>query len=232
MPNPPEEYSSYQDISQSSSLRKNSNRGLEIRKVVGRRIDEIFTSRSSNMEIEAIEAGRGCDGTAGTKVLTDARKLAKLLKDMMDNIFQSVPGADSSDSKIEMLGMLQSGLRVDFLSLDQVFSRFEWETSYTISSTLQNQGLHTILLLVKELLVFEVRLGRVLDTVQAAMHPSKQDFLDTLFDVEHHTCPTQPRVANPKTLTTPTNSPKRKQEEVLDLPSFIDDLLKRNRKRN
>ncbi|KAF8924651.1 hypothetical protein BGZ58_001582 [Dissophora ornata] len=73
--------------SQSSSVRKNEDRDLETKKALGRRIDGIFVSRRSNLEFGAIEAGKKNEGTTGTKVLTDARKLAKLLKDMMNHIF-------------------------------------------------------------------------------------------------------------------------------------------------
>ncbi|KAI7827155.1 hypothetical protein BC939DRAFT_501487 [Gamsiella multidivaricata] len=110
--------------SQSSSVRKNEDRDLESKKALGRRIDGIFISRKSKLEFGVIEGNREREGATGTKTLMDTRKLAKLLKDMMNHIFQASLKLDQLSTKIEMVGMLQSSLRVDFVSLDQIQGRF------------------------------------------------------------------------------------------------------------
>lgn len=152
-----------------SALRRNAGRDLEVKKALGHRIDGIFASRKTKQEFAAIEAGKKDEGSSGTKLLTDARKLAKLLKDMLDHLVASTPYLGSRKEELELLGMLQSGLHVDFVSLDQVcgrFCRLNWERKFTVPCTLDDNGMYQILLLVKELLVFELRIAKVLQIVR------------------------------------------------------------------
>ncbi|KAG0319862.1 hypothetical protein BG000_003758, partial [Podila horticola] len=92
-----------------SSVRRNTGRDLEGKKALGRRIDGIFASRKTKHEFAAIEAGKKDEGDSGTKLLTNTRKLAKLLKDMPDYLIASTPYLGSRKEELELLGMLQSG---------------------------------------------------------------------------------------------------------------------------
>jgi hypothetical protein len=107
--------------------------------------------------------------------------------------------------------MLQSGLHVDFVSLDQVagrFCRLNWERKFTVPCTLDDNGIFQILLLVKELPVFEMRISRVLQVIEECSQP-KKDFLDELFD-RPPDVPSSPPFPNPRTMTTTPSSPKRR----------------------
>lgn len=113
-----------------SARRRNTGRDLESKKSMGHKIDSIFVSKKTTLEFAAIEAGKKGEGRAGTKILTDTRKLAKLLKDMMDHLIASTPYLGSRRRELELLGMLQSGMHVDIVSLDQVsgrYCRLNWE---------------------------------------------------------------------------------------------------------
>lgn len=147
--------------------------------------------------------------------MTDTRKLAKLLKDMMDRLIASTPYLGSWRRELELLGMLQFGMHVDIVSLDQVggrYCRLNWEQHFTVPSTLEDDGIHDILLLVKELLVFEMRIANVLDVLKACSHPKELDFLNRLFDREATVSVSPPPTPNPRTMTTPPPSPKRRSD--------------------
>ncbi|KAI8595680.1 hypothetical protein EDD21DRAFT_280200, partial [Dissophora ornata] len=71
-------------MSVSSSIRKNQTRDITSAKAFGRKVDGIFASRHSSKEYGAIEVGKKDEGAAGSKVLTDGLKIAKIMKDMFD----------------------------------------------------------------------------------------------------------------------------------------------------
>ncbi|KAF8923804.1 hypothetical protein BGZ58_002500 [Dissophora ornata] len=197
--------------STSSSYRKNDGRDLDTRKAMGRKIDGIFASRLSKVEYGAIEVGKDDEGYSGSKALVDARKLAKLSKDMLDHLLKSCTRPGQVTMDIEVLGLLQSGLHIEFLSLVKTRGRyciFRRESSFTIPKSLKNKGINTILLLIKELLVLGERLRQVESAYEAAKHVRDEVFFHQLFDVSESSEPDDEFVSTPKTLNTPKSSPK------------------------
>ncbi|KAG0366094.1 hypothetical protein BGZ54_005826 [Gamsiella multidivaricata] len=119
-----------------------------------------------------METGKRDESTVGIKLLLDERKLSKVFKDILDHILwqDQDPAVLSAENKI--IGLVQSCLRADFVSLDQVagrFSRFIWEKSFGVPVVLENNGMHTILLLIKELRVLEKSVKFAMSTTKASI---------------------------------------------------------------
>ncbi|KAF9360484.1 hypothetical protein BGX26_009174 [Mortierella sp. AD094] len=96
-----------------SSLSRNKDRNLEVRQASGHKVDGLLLCRKDKTELGAMEAGRKDDGPTGTKALEDAKKLAKILKDMHNTITRSC--AKSILKDLRVYGLLISRLRVEFV---------------------------------------------------------------------------------------------------------------------
>ncbi|KAF8937053.1 hypothetical protein BGZ58_003339, partial [Dissophora ornata] len=70
----------------SSGLRKNKDMTRQNRQAQGRKTDGLVLTKGASHELCIVEAARKEHGPNGTKALDDTLKLAKGMKDMMDNI--------------------------------------------------------------------------------------------------------------------------------------------------
>ncbi|KAF8923991.1 hypothetical protein BGZ58_002310 [Dissophora ornata] len=194
-------------MSVSSSIRKNQTRDITSAKAFGRKVDGIFASRHSSKEYGAIEVGKKDEGAAGSKVLTDGLKIAKIMKDMFDQTFTVSKDQTFVKQNLEIVGILQSALRVQFLSLDFVagrFSRLNREKTFEVPKSLDH--VKSLMLLIKEILVLGRRVERAEETAKQAIVIDDELFLHDLFD--HLSTPPRNPVPNPATLQTPDNSPQ------------------------
>ncbi|KAI8595353.1 hypothetical protein EDD21DRAFT_313503, partial [Dissophora ornata] len=101
--------------SAASSSRRNSDRTLEIRQNVGRKMDGIIYCNGTQKELGAVEIGKTDQGDTGTKALLDGRKLSKVLKDMLD-VLSLKCRKEEVRKDIRTYGFLISGTRIEFLS--------------------------------------------------------------------------------------------------------------------
>ncbi|KAF9177700.1 hypothetical protein BGZ49_005571 [Haplosporangium sp. Z 27] len=103
--------------SSATALRKNSDRDLGTRYAFGSKIDGLFRCKKKKFDICAVEAGPKDQGSTGTKMLKDGRKLAKVLKDMFDYICSLCLDPGNMRTQLRVYGILISGQRVEFVSL-------------------------------------------------------------------------------------------------------------------
>lgn len=118
-------------VSDASAYRKNTadtvtpgdcNRKLGDSRKFGHRLDGIFVSQvSHHEEVGCLETGAKEEDPTGTKVLSDALKLGKALKDQHDHVtkFTAVPR-----TKFVVHGFQLNGLCIQFVTLDYVEGRF------------------------------------------------------------------------------------------------------------
>ncbi|KAG0208634.1 hypothetical protein BGX28_000442 [Mortierella sp. GBA30] len=198
--------------SSASSLRKNRDRDLESRHAHGRKIDGLVLCKKTQREIGAIEAGRSDEGATGTKVLKDSRKLAKLLKDMLDKMCSHCEKQDEVRSELRVFGLLISGLRVEFVSLRYLDGRYCWlkrERTFSVPLTWDEHSIRSILVLIKEMLLLRDRMEAMTRLAYRQAHPGADDLVRELSGSAR---PCTPPLIHIPTLSTPKNSPKRSQE--------------------
>ncbi|GJJ67783.1 hypothetical protein EMPS_00129 [Entomortierella parvispora] len=189
-------------MSLSSSARKNLGRDVTSSKAFGRKLDGIFLSRNSSREYGAIEVGRKDEGAIGTKVLTDSLKTAKVLKDMFDHIFLTSKSQTFVKKRLEIVGILQSALRLQFVSVDFVAGRFlRMNEEKTLEVPRSLGDVRSLMLLIKEILVLGLRLERAEEIAKVAVTLDDKCFLNDLYDLPS-TPPPNP-TPNPATLQTP-----------------------------
>ncbi|KAK3828270.1 MAG: hypothetical protein J3Q66DRAFT_322262 [Benniella sp.] len=192
--------------SDASSLRKNRDRDLETRHAPGRKIDGIIVCKKSRHELGAIEAGKTDEGASGTKVLKDGRKIAKLLKDMFDNICTTCPRSTDIRKRLRVYGLLVSGPRLEFVSLRYVDGRYYHLKSMktmTVPALWDESGILAMLILVKEMLLFKTRLEETAKMIFNATRPVVEELLG-------NSSASIPPPTHPLTLTTPTSSPRHR----------------------
>ncbi|KAF9178284.1 hypothetical protein BGZ50_007843 [Haplosporangium sp. Z 11] len=196
--------------SSASSQRKNKDRELDTRHALGRKIDGLITCGEGQYEIGAVEIGKTDEGTTGTKVLSDGRKLAKLLKDMFDTIGSQCLWAGEIKGKLQVYGLLVSGLRVEFVTLRYLEGRFYRLTrEHTISIPLKwtEKSIRRILVVVTEFLLFKNRMETMAKLVEDWSNPDI-DELKSMVSGSVRSCTPPPHA---RTLSTPKNSPKRRR---------------------
>lgn len=192
--------------SEASSLRKNRDRDLETRHAPGRKIDGIIVCKKTRHELGAIEAGKTDEGASGTKVLKDGRKITKLLKDMFDNICTTCPRSTDIRKRLRVYGLLVSGPRLEFVSLRYVDGRYYHLKSMktmTVPTLWDESGILTMLILVKEMLLFKTRLEETAKMILNGTRPVVEELLG-------NSSASIPPPTHPLTLTTPTSSPKHR----------------------
>ncbi|KAI8603040.1 hypothetical protein EDD21DRAFT_442366 [Dissophora ornata] len=194
--------------SSASSIRRNENRDLEERHMSGRKFDGLFRCEKSRVEIGAIEVGKADEGPTGSKVLKDARKLGKGLKDMFDLICNNC--AQPIKNELRLHGLLISGLRVDFISLRYLegrFYRLTREKTCSIPITFDGNGIRLIIRLVEEILLFKDRMELSAKLAYNATPPESDELPRTDGDI-------MPTSSHARTLSTPRNSPKPKRRRL------------------
>ncbi|KAF9359843.1 hypothetical protein BGX34_008104, partial [Mortierella sp. NVP85] len=158
------EYQPGETTCRATMLRMNLVRDLETRHQQGPRVDGMITSSITQMEMCAIEAGKVDEGTTGTKVLHDCRKLAKTMKDMFDLICNRCP-ADCR-RQLATFGILLSGANISFVSLRYVdgrYYRLHVESSISFPPTWDDEGIvsPTIITLMTKLVHFKQRVEQM-----------------------------------------------------------------------
>ncbi|KAF8951868.1 hypothetical protein BGZ46_003760 [Entomortierella lignicola] len=197
--------------SSASSSRRNSDRDLGTRFACGGKIDGLFTCKKKKFEMGAVEIGPKDQGATGTKVLKDSRKLAKLLKDMFDHICSICLNPGNIRTQLRVYGFLISGLRVEFVSLKYVDGRFYCltrERTHSIPTTWDNLSVMSILVLVKEFLVFRERMESMAKIVYSHIHLDADGCLRELLGMSRSVAPP---INHARTLSTPTSSSKRRR---------------------
>ncbi|KAG0270129.1 hypothetical protein DFQ27_000430 [Actinomortierella ambigua] len=186
-------------VSDATSLRKNSIRTLQSRKVHGRKIDGILTCATTRYEFGAIEAAKTDDGPQGTKALCDSRKLAKVLKDMHDRIVANA----SSDVRCDLVtyGLQIARSRITFYSLHKRLGRhyqLVHDGTFAFPPTWDKSGRAATPLV--ELLIRLLRLKKEMEAMADNIVGWTMD-TKTGFEREVLVC----------TLTTPLSSPKHER---------------------
>ncbi|KAF8977470.1 hypothetical protein BGZ46_007371 [Entomortierella lignicola] len=181
--------------SSASSARQNENRNLEIRQACGSKVDGLITCKKSNYEIGAIEVGDIDEGLTGTKALKDSRKLAKLLKDM----FEAICNNCKSETNI------RSELRR--------YYHLKRERTMVLSSSWDENGIRTLLMLVSMMLFFRERMEAMSKLIYNRVSPENDDIIRFMSGLDQYS---SPPTAHVKTLSTPKSIPKSRRDVPLE----------------
>ncbi|KAG0212483.1 hypothetical protein BGX28_006250 [Mortierella sp. GBA30] len=195
--------------SSASSLRKNNKRQLDTRHSVGRKIDGLVICSQTVYEIGAVEMGKVDEGSTGTKVLKDGIKLAKVLKDMFDIICDQCYTTSAIKDKLEVYGILVSGLRVEFVSLRYMrgrFYRLTREHTISIPMTWTERSIRKTLVVVTKFLQLRKRMETMAKLIEDRCNPDTEELKNMVSGVRPSTPP-----RHPQTLSTPIHSPKRRR---------------------
>ncbi|KAF9424461.1 hypothetical protein BGZ76_003519 [Entomortierella beljakovae] len=184
--------------SRASTTRRNIDRNFPDKQQQGKRVDASIICNTTRLELCAIEAGKVDIGPTGTKIMTDGRKLGKIMKDMFDAVCSKCP--DDIKHELVIFGMLFSGSRITFLSFQFLggrFFRINIESSVFFPPTWDNEGIMstTIISLITKLYCFKERLEEMSKNVaQWSQIHEDSEGLDK-----------KPLI---RTLTTPPSSPR------------------------
>ncbi|KAF9348754.1 hypothetical protein BGX26_012863 [Mortierella sp. AD094] len=198
-----------------SSLRQNENRNLETRHACGSKVNGLITCKKSKYEISAIEVGDIDEGSTGTMALKDARKLAKLLKDMFEAICSHCKSEIDIRGELRVYGIIISGLRIQFLSLRYVQVRYyhlKRERTMVVPSNWDENGIRSILKLVSMMLLFRERMEAMSKLIYNRVSPDNDDIIRFMSGLDQ---PDSPPAVHVKTLSTPKSTPKRRREDGL-----------------
>ncbi|KAF9432537.1 hypothetical protein BGZ76_010657 [Entomortierella beljakovae] len=167
-----------------SGERRNSSRlDVSTRQAIGSKLDGLISGGEAFDELLAIEVARFDSGTKGTKFLSDGVKIAKVMKDMYDRIFNHCRWSESEKENLEVYGLLISQFRVDFLSLRRLkgrYYRLQREESITVPTEWTDESIRRILALISEFLLLRMRVESMAKNINLWSNPINEDILKIL----------------------------------------------------
>nr|CAG8581599.1 8058_t:CDS:1 [Entrophospora candida] len=188
-------------MSLASSDRKNHERSVADRKMIGRKGDGVFRLCKKRLEFGAIEAGRKWEGQHGTKYLTDSLKLCKMLKDMLAQLSTECDWIEDLVRKLQVVGILQGASRIQVITMDYpkgYIFRVQRRKVHEVAGRLIKSA--PLALVLKEILCAKSIIIQTLDIINKKNDVNVENFLD---DDEQDGFCTPTTIKAPPTFTTP-----------------------------
>uniref|UniRef100_A0A1D1ZHU0 Platelet-aggregating proteinase PA-BJ n=1 Tax=Anthurium amnicola TaxID=1678845 RepID=A0A1D1ZHU0_9ARAE len=199
-------------MSFASSDRKNIERSVADRKMIGRKGDGVFRQYKKRLEFGAVEAGRKWEGKIGTKYLKDSLKLCKMLKDMITQLSTECDGVEDLVRQLQVVGVLNGANMIQIITMDYpkgYISRVQRRNVREVAGRLTKSD--PLALVLKEILCAKFIIKQTLDIINKKNNVNIEIFLNDSDDQGGSRTP--PTIATPPTFTTPS---KERTKDVIN----------------